>query len=463
MSSLIKTMFILPPDPEGYSNICPPIGLCYLSANLKKHGFLSKVYDFSSFNLSQIGDILKREKPDVVGISCITISRESSYQCAKYVKKILPNAIIVFGGQHASFFPKHMFYLAPVDYVVMFEGDHSIVELIDAISTGKSVENIDGIAYRLGHTIKINSKRCLEKNIDVFPFPDYSNMNFNNYVFGNIRGNFIPIMSSRGCPYGCGFCSSSQFWGRSFRARSTENVIKEIAYFVDKYNTKNFVFYDDNFIIDKSRLIKICKEIIDNNWNIRFTVASSIRIIDAERLEWLKKAGCVGIGFGVESCSNKILANILKPQTKEDIERAFELARSYGLNPGGSLIVGSPGETVKTIKETGLFMKKINPRVLSYGGIMWILPGTPIYDYAKKKGFIDDNFWLKNHKPVYFTLEHSFFTLKLYQILLLFYQVDNFSIRLWLNFFIDSIFILIPERIKMIFRKLYYRVIRLYF
>ncbi|MFA5797278.1 MAG: radical SAM protein [Candidatus Woesearchaeota archaeon] len=453
----LKILLLSPPSETGYSHLVAPIGLCYLSANLKKYGFDSKVWDFAGMNEEKIKSILLEEKPDIVGIPCLTIERGMSYKLAKLVKTLFPECIIIFGGQHASLFPEQMFILAPIDYVVLYEGDHTLVELVRAITENEDITIIKGIAYRQGHKITLTLRRQLEQDIDSFPVPDYSNITFSNYISPAFNGDFIPIMSSRGCPYGCAFCSSSPYWEKRFRARSAENVLKEIRYYVKKYHTYNIFFYDDNFIIDKKRLIKICKGIIKMHKKIRFSIAASVRIIDDERVYWLKKAGCIGIGFGMESGSNIILKNIDKPQTKEEIRRAYMLVKNYHIDVGGSLIVGSPGETKETIKETADLLNEILPEKLSYGGIMWILPGTKIYDLAKQKKLVNDSIWLKTNEEIYYTAEHTLKELEHLQILLLYYQAKKRPLKQKIEFLKWYVYLKVPKFVKFFLRKIYYQ------
>jgi radical SAM superfamily enzyme YgiQ (UPF0313 family) len=338
----------------------------------------------------------------------------------------------------------------------MFEGDHTLVELIDCVENNKDITHVAGIAYKKGHKIIINSRRVLEPDVDSFPFPDYSNIDFSNYSSPGFSSRFIPIMSSRGCPFGCAFCSSSPYWNRQFRARSAENVIREIKTYIKDYKITHFIFYDDNFVINKDRLIEICKGILKLNKKIKFTVASSVRIIDEDRLYWLKKAGCVFVGFGVESGCDKILKNIDKPQNKEEIKKAFNLVRKFNMGVGGSLIVGSPGETKETIKETAELLNEIMPDSLLYGGIMWVLPGTTIYQLAKQKKLLDDTIWLKTNDEIYYTVEHSFKELQKLQILLLYYQAIRRPLKQKLEFIKWFMYLNTPNVIKIVLRKIYY-------
>ena len=452
--SKIKTLFIGLPSEENYSNLSPPIGLCYLSAVLKKTGYRAKMIDCSLCSWKQIKDLLRKEKPHLLGIQVLTIERSQSYKLAKIAKKILHKIKIVFGGQHASFFPTYMFKLAPVDFVVVGEGEETIVELVSALQNKTPLKGIKGLVYRDKNKIVLNAPRMLIHDLDTIPFPDFSTIDEKDYILGGFSDLSIPIFTSRGCPYTCTFCSSTFFWKHKFRARSANNVLNEIEGLYNKRGITNFAFYDDNFIVNKRRLIEICKGILERKLKIRFSVCSSVRIIDDERLHWLKKAGCFSIGYGVESGSVKILKAINKQQTPKEIERAFTLARKYGLECGGSLIVGCPGETKKTLKATAKLMNKVMPSRLSYAGILWILPGTPIYELSKKKGIVSDKTWLKTNKEIFYTAEHSLRELRHLQKLLLYYQARERDFKQQLRFVIWYIFLSLP--FQSLLRKIYY-------
>lgn len=464
MAKTIKTLFIGLPSIEKYSNISPPIGLCYLSSMLKHNGYSAKIIDASSFSMRKIKKVLEEENPDLLGIQCLTIERGQAYKVAKIAKKVLPKVKIVFGGQHASNFPDQMFKLAHVDFVVMGEGEYTTLELVKALSTNKKYEKINGLAYKISKKKAIiNPPRELIQDLDVLPFPDYSTIDPKNYVMGNFEDFSVPILTSRGCPYNCAFCSSTQFWHRKYRARSAENVLKEIDYLVKERGLKNISFYDDNFIIDKRRLIEICKGLVERKYDLKFGIASSVKILDDERLEWLKKAGCIEVGFGVESGSPIILKNISKFQTPEDIKRAFKLVRKHGMIPGGSLIVGCPGETKETIKETAEMMNEICPEHLSYGGILWILPGTPIYTLSKQKKIIDDSVWMKTDRDIYYTAEYSYRQLKSFQKQLLYYQARKRDFSQKFKFLVWFIYLSLPAVMRRVARNFYYTTARTFF
>jgi radical SAM superfamily enzyme YgiQ (UPF0313 family) len=190
-------------------------------------------------------------------------------------------------------------------------------------------------------------------------------------------------------------------------------VLGEIEWLSCDHKVRNFIFFDDNFTVQKDRAIKICQGIIDRKLDIHFVASSHVAHIDKELLYWMKKGGCYRIDFGVESGTPEILEKIKKCQTIDQIEKTFKLVHEAGIKPRAFLIVGSPGENEKTIDQTVGLMRRIKPYDSRTAEIMWVLPNTEIYELAKTQGLLADEFWLKNNETLYYTCECTLEELKL--------------------------------------------------
>ena len=410
----MEILLIAPPRPIPQKSDFPPIGLAYISAALRGEGIDVRVLDASAFSWKTLAEPLRLHSPSVVGISCWTLERGQVFKTAKLVKEILPKAKIVLGGHHATAFPEHMFINAYADAVVIGEGEETALELFRAMLTRQSLENIRGIAYSENGRIHLTEHRDLIINLDLIPYPDYADFNLDDYLgLPEIKGRAASIMTSRGCPYRCIFCSGSKFWERRWRSRSPENVLGEIEWLYYDQKVRNFIFFDDNFTVQKDRAIQICQGIIDRKLDIHFVASSHVAHIDKELLYWMKRGGCYRIDFGVESGTPEILDKIKKSQTVEQIEQTFELVHEAGIKPRAFLIVGSPGENEKTIDQTVSLMRRIKPYDSRTAEIMWVLPNTEIYELAKTQGLLTDDFWLKNNETLYYTCEHTLDELKL--------------------------------------------------
>lgn len=409
----MDVLLISPPRVVPQKPDFPPIGLAYLCSALKKAGLSATVLDASAFSWRRLAADIRELSPSIVGITCFTVERHQSFSCARLVREIFPDAKIVLGGHHASAFPEHLFSQAYADAVVIGEGEDTIVELSRALLDGGDLSRVKGIVYREGDTIIKTAPRELIADLDSIPYPSYSDFKLDDYIgLPEVRGRASCLMSSRGCPHRCAFCSGSRFWQHTWRARSANNVLGEIQWLYDTGNVRNFTFYDDNFTVRNDRVIEICQGILDRGLDIKWTASSHVAHIREEMLFWMKKAGCFRIDFGVESGSARILKNVQKGQTPEHIRKAFRLVHSAGIKPKAYLMVGNPGEDEQTIDETIRLMGEIKPYFCDTGGILWVLPDTEIYEIAKQKEIINDEFWLHNEGVIYYTGEHTVDKLK---------------------------------------------------
>lgn len=408
MKDLMDILLISPPRAVAQSGDFPPIGLGYLCAVLKEAQIDAMVLDASALSWKRLVERIRTLSPRIVGITCFTLERSQSFRVATLVREILRGAKIIFGGHHATAFPQHILLQGHADAVVIGEGEHTIVDLARALLDGASLEKVKGIAYRDGSDTRLTAPRELIKDLDSIPYPTCSDFNLDDYLgFPEVAGRTTCLISSRGCPYRCTFCSGGRFWKHKWRARSAENVLGEIQWLHDVHGVRNISIFDDNFAVRNDRVIEICKGILDRGLQIQWTVSSHVAHMRKEMLDWMKKAGCFRIDFGVESGSIKILENVQKGQTPEQIREAFRLVHEADIKPKAYLMVGNPGEDEQTIDDTIQLMGEIKPYYSNTGGILWILPGTAIYEIAKQQGLIDDDFWLENEGVVYYTGEHT--------------------------------------------------------
>lgn len=409
----MDVLLVTPPRVVPQRGDFPPLGLAYLCAVLKKAQIDATVLDASALSWKRVAERLRTLSPRIVGISCWTIERSQSFRLGTLVSEILPDAKIIFGGHHATAFPEHMFIQGLADAVVIGEGEDTIVDLTRRLLDGDSLALVHGIVYREGSHTHRTAPRTVNMDLDSIPYPSYSDINLDDYLgFPEARGRTTSLISSRGCPHNCTFCSAPVFWKRRWRARSAENVLGEIQWLYDVHGVRNLSIFDDNFTVLNERAIEICKGILDRGLRIRWTASSHVNHIRKPMLDWMKKAGCIRIDFGVESGSPKVLKNVMKGATVAKITEAFRLVHEAGINPKAYLMVGNPGEDEQSIDDTIELMRRIRPYSSDTGGILWVLPDTGIYEIAKRQGLIDDAFWLENRDVIYYTGEHTLEELK---------------------------------------------------
>jgi anaerobic magnesium-protoporphyrin IX monomethyl ester cyclase len=389
----------------------PPLGLCYIQACLDKAGYNdSKILDiYNSYD--DFEKVMKEYKPDMVGIACFTTYRSSSFKLADIVKKFNPNVKTFMGGPHSTFMWDQIMKNYPnVDIIVIGEGEETTVELVNAIDKGLPLKDVKGIVFRENNEIIKTEPRPLIKNLDDLPFPSYRDIDMKKYAIptpptvttNEVKAN---IISSRGCYGNCSFCSTKVFWG-NWRARSAKNVVDEIEWLYKDYGVKFFSFSDDIFTADQDRVIEICKDIVNRGLNIKWYCETRVNNVSEEMLQWIKKAGCYLVQYGVESGSEKILKNINKLITREQIVRAFRLAKEAGLQTEILLMVGNPDESWETVKDTEMLVREVNPDIIIIS-IAHIFPATQLYELAKQKGIIDDSYWLTDKTIPEYTVDNS--------------------------------------------------------
>jgi len=368
----------------------PPLGIGYLSSYLTKHGIETAIVDGlrDHLDFNSVREEILNENPDVVGISCYTSYYKEAVILSREIKR--NNIPCVIGGPHPTFLPYQSLMDANADYVICGEAEKAFLALL---KNNLVNNNIKGI-YSLDN-LK-NSEGPIQKadiinNLDEIPFPDWESINPNFYPntphgFLNKKYPIGIIMTTRGCPFSCTFCGSPKFYDRRIRYRSPENVVQEIKYLKDNFNVHEIHFFDDNLTFKREHVEKICQLIIENKLKIHWTIPPGIRAdkVDEELLRLMKRSGCYYVQIGIESANQKILKNIKKAETIEQIRKAIELCNKVGIYAGGSFIFGLPGETDGTIEETINFSREV-PLIKADFLLLDVLPGSELWDTLRGK------------------------------------------------------------------------------
>ena len=314
----------------------------------------------------------------------------------KKLKDELKDTFIVLMGSHSTYFHKEILSENKfVDAVARGEFDLTIRDLSLTIkSQGRELENVQGISYRSGDNILVNDNRLLIQDLDSLPFPArhiVKSVSYREAVFTGKR--CATIVSSRGCPFQCIFCLWPRtMYGRKFRKRSSGNVVDEVQHVVDEYGVDEIYFDDDCLTLDRNRLIKICKEIMRRDINVKWMCQARVDNINQETLEAMKKAGCHYIKYGVESGSQEMLDAMKKGITIEEVRKAFKLTRKVGIKTQAFFLLGLPWETPETIEKTIEFAKEIKPTSAQFA-VAVPHPGTELYDLCLEKGWLKYESW----------------------------------------------------------------------
>jgi len=375
----------------------PPLGLAYLASVLRDE---HEVRIIDGLTLNYSADDLKRElkryEPDVVGITATTPAIYDAYEVAELAKEFNPDIKTVIGGPHVTFTAKETLRECnALDVVVRNEGELTIKELIDCFEKNAPLKNVRGITFRQNGEIKETESRPFIRNLDEIPFPAYDLLPMDKYRIENQR--YGTIMTSRGCPFKCIFCASSMLFGKIWRARSAENVLEELRILYE-FGIKEVEFMDDTFTLSMKRAERICdlliKERKAGGIEISWSCSTHANTINRNLAEKMKKAGCHDIYIGAESGSQDVLDFIGKGTTLERVVKAVETVKKAGLNVLASFIIGFPGETVRMIKNTIKFAKKLNPTYAQFT-ICTPYPGTKLFAIAKEKGLLMTKDWRK--------------------------------------------------------------------
>ncbi len=442
----MKTILFYPPNNEEYGifedaqPLDYPLGLCYIAAVLEKHGHEVKIFDLAHDKrlkgLNSAEQLIRQEKPDVVGISCLTYNRKGAFRIAGIAKAIDNNIKVWMGGPHATFFPGQILEHVPsVDIIVTGESEDTVDELIGAIANGESIENIDGLAFRDENgNIKINKTREWSPDINSLPMPAH------HQFADQIREKkWAHVIGNRGCPFGCNFCSTTYFWGLRTRKRDPKNVIDEVDHLVKEYGVENIYFEDDTFSIDQEWAHEICEEIIRRNLKIKWQAITRFNCITKELLAIMKESGCKRLTFGLESGAAKILNNLHKGLNRQVVIKGFELLRGSGIEVGLFMMVGNPGEDEETIRETCELFDAVGYYDVESISVLQLFPNTPFYYMAREKGLISDEFWVKEDAPIpYYLGEHDLRTLQKYTLQIIMHCQRRKGIKNFVKFSVNA-------------------------
>ncbi|MCD6477002.1 MAG: B12-binding domain-containing radical SAM protein [Candidatus Aenigmarchaeota archaeon] len=375
----------------------PPLGIGYLASYIRKYTTANVSIVDQEKNILKA---IKREKPDVLGISSVTMEYKRAIKLAKQVKEQLDIPIIL-GGNHVTIMPNTI--TNDFDVGVIGEGEETLAELL--VNDLSNLDKIKGICYRKDGKLHINERRPLINPLDKIPYParDLFDME-HKYLVPRRAGTAqklsraTHLFTSRGCPFNCVFCSSSHFWQRRLRMFSPEYVIGEMKELVDKYKVEEILIFDDLFAANLERLKKIVRYIKEEKINekVDFGCLSRVDIFDEQRAKLLKEMNVLQIDFGFESGSQRIL-NYLKNNTTtvEQNKRAAELAHKYGLKIHGFFMIGAPMETKEDMLKTLKFIKNTHIDTVTLC-VVTPYPGTQLWEEAKQRGLVSDNMdWRK--------------------------------------------------------------------
>jgi radical SAM superfamily enzyme YgiQ (UPF0313 family) len=389
----VRVVLIHPPWLQVYGKyreaarvgvLYPPLGLCSLAAYLETGGHEIRIIDAEAEGLdtTQVVERIDAAHPDMVGITATTPMMPGTEVLAKEINDRL-NIPVVLGGPHVTAMPLETLRRCQhFDYGVYGEGEETFLDLVNHLEKGGEVKGIKGLVYREKGEVVKTELRPLLKDLDALPFPDRGLLTLENYRWSVPKKGttkFTTIMSTRGCPFHCVFCSQSTVFGREVRYRSPENVLDEMEEIVENFGVRHLVFIDDTLTLKRQRVVEICRGILERGLEVTWEGWTRAHTVDEELLRLMKKAGLVRISFGIESGNPRILKAIKKGVSLEAIKRAYRMAKRVGLETRGSVMLGHPFETRQTAIETLEFIRSLEECDQVHINIMTPYPGTELY------------------------------------------------------------------------------------
>lgn len=388
----------------GYRGLYLPFGMAYISAVLENNGYFFDCIDLhteevlNEKELDSMGRIKQHDvsKYDVVAFGGTFLKFNILKLLSEEIWKVNKDIFQVVGGQLATNIPDIILKETRIKCVCLYEGEETIIELLNNIKNGAQWKRTKGIKYlnEEGQVVQMPIREKVE-DLDMIPFPDRENWSFDiirkAFPYGSPGRYSANIFGSRGCPFLCVFCNPAS--GRKIRCRSPENIIEEIKYLKRRWNIGYVRFHDEVFLGHKEKIRKLCDLMIEGKLNIFWWCTTQVKLVDEELLKIMKRAGCIEIAYGVESGNNTILSEMKKGTTRELSKRVIETTYKVGIRPSLNLLAGMPSENYETLRDTRDFVVSLNhidwTEVPSIDFIV-PLPNTELYKMATEKGLIAD-------------------------------------------------------------------------
>jgi len=375
----------------GSMGIWPPMGLLYLGAVLKKHGYEVEILDVVARGLDSrgAGEAISASRADLVGITATTPEIRGVAEAAHFARE--SGARVVMGGPHLEIFPDETLSSADVDFAVQGDGEIPLLRLAEALDRrAPDLSSVPGLVYKKDGAI-IKNGIYVETDLDGIPFPDWNLVNMHHYARADALSPLAMMVSARGCPYRCGFCFRGAS-GLRTRFRDPVSIVDEMEYLRGRWKAREIVFCNDTLTARRDHIIAMCEEILRRDLKIFWQGATRVDAVDPEMLKLMKSSGCKQLKFGIESGSEEILELMQKGISKEQAVNAFQWCRKEKIRIGAYFIIGYAKENERTIQETIDFAKELDPDfAMFYAGIP--LPATDFHALAVEEKKIAPDYW----------------------------------------------------------------------
>ncbi len=378
----------------------PPLGLCYLASSARKQGYTVTIIDAPALHLDLSRTLaeIAQSGAGSIGITASTVSLSRAFELGKAIRQSGIHVPLIIGGPHVSSMPKETLQeCREFDLGVINEGEYTVCDILAALKAGGGVETIPGIVYRDGQEIRLSPRRDNIDDLDALPFPAWELLPHLEKYYKPSPHSYrrLPsssLMSSRGCNGTCTFCARP-FMGEKYRAHSAEYTVAMVDHLVKVYGIKDIMFYDDNFLLDKKRVVAICEALLKKDYAISWSCLARPEVTSVELFGLIERAGCWQIAYGVESGDQRILDTIKKRVTLEKLSEVIRKTNEAGIHSRGYFMIGCPGETAESIEKTTRFARESGLKDF-HVTFCTPMPGAELFDTAQQYGtFVRD--WKK--------------------------------------------------------------------
>ncbi|HLC38912.1 MAG TPA: radical SAM protein [Patescibacteria group bacterium] len=379
---------------SSFQYLMVPISLPSIAGLLRENGIEVKVLDSMAEDLDSKKAIraIKKFQPNLIIINLATVTYYGDRIFIAKVKKNQPKTHLTAIGIHVTSLPLKTLKDTALDSIIRGEPEMTSLELALSLRDKKSLKKVKGLSFKSNPSFISNVDRPFIENLDLLPFPARDLIKNRRYKMPVYNRPYTLVITSRGCPNNCSFCTASLYYGSKIRMRSVKNVLDEVEEILKVYKIKDITFWADSFTFDRNYVFRLCEGIKKRKLKFRWMANSRVDRINPKMLKAMKETGCQVVSYGVESGVQKILNRVGKNITLAQIRQAFKWTRAAKLESAAYIIFGLPGETKQTIKKTMKLVKEINPDYVQfYSAIPY--PGTRFHDEAAKKGWITAKSW----------------------------------------------------------------------
>lgn len=412
-------------EKRGYLDInpLPPLGMGYLSAVLRRAGHDVEVYDslmehwgkerdqderylLIGPDAEELRGLLRASRPRLVGLTIMFSNQaDLALEAARVIKDFDPSIVIVAGGAHPSILPLETLENPYIDYVVVGEGEQAMLDILDRCNGRAPLGGLRGVGFKnaAGECV-LADQRGFNRDLDSLPFPDWEAIKVERY-FGlsashgmRTKPRFMPIITSRGCPGACTFCSAHRVWGKAFRKRSVEHVLAEMRLLKERYGIQELLIEDDNITLDPKRAKRLFTAMIEEGFDFVIDTPNGVAAwtLDDELVELMSRVGFRRINLALESGSQRVLDEVIrKPIQLERMPALIQCIRSHGMDANAFFVVGLPGETLDDIAQTFRFIVE-NRIEQAHLSLATPYPGTQLYETCKEQGLFTRPYELRD-------------------------------------------------------------------